>query len=67
MKSQIVDESLSGVDDEQSCLKHAEKFLRNKVVDKQIIDKLIRRLQGMGYTWDTIKSCLNAIKYDIEN
>lgn len=67
IKSQIVDESLTEIDDEKSCLKNAEKFLRNKVVDKPTIEKLIRRLQGMGYGWDTIKSTLNAIKYDIDD
>ena len=66
VKSQIVDESLTEVDDETSCLKNAQKFLRNKVIDKATIDKMIRRLQGMGYTWDTIKSTLNAIKFDVE-
>jgi len=67
IKSQIVDESLTEIDDEKSCLKNAQKFLRNKVVDKPTIEKLIRRLQGMGYGWDTIKSTLNAIKYDIDD
>lgn len=66
VKSQIVDESLIDVDDETSCLKNAQKFLRNKIVDKPTIDKLIRRLQSMGYGWDSIKSTLNAIKFDIE-
>lgn len=67
IKSQIVDESLTEIDDEKSCLKNAEKFLRNKVVDKPTVEKLIRRLQGMGYGWDTIKSTLNAIKLNIDD
>ena len=67
IKSQIVDESLTEIDDEKSCLKNAEKFLRNKVVDKPTVEKLIRRLQGMGYNWDTIKSTLNAIKFNIDD
>ena len=66
VKSQIVDESLTDVDDLVSCKKNAEKYLRNKVVDKQTIEKLIRRLQGMGYTWDTIKSTLNYLKCELE-
>ncbi len=65
VKSQIVDESLVEVDDEKSCKKNAEKYLRNKVVDKATIEKLIRRLQGMGYNWDTIKSTLNYLKCEI--
>lgn len=66
VKSQIVDESLVDVDDLSSCKNNAEKYLRNKVVDKVTIEKLIRRLQGMGYSWDTIKSTLNCLKYETE-
>ncbi len=66
VKSQIVDESLTEVDDLSSCKKNAEKFLRNKVIDKPTIEKLIRRLQSMGYTWDTIKSTLNYLKCETE-
>ena len=66
VKSDIIDESLIEIDDLSSCKKNAEKYLRNKVIDKQTIEKLIRRLQGMGYTWDTIKSTLNQLKCEIE-
>ena len=66
IKSDIVDESLFEIDDNESCFKNAEKFLRNKVMDKQTIEKLIRRLQGMGYTWEIIKSTLNRLKYQID-
>lgn len=66
VKSQIVDDSLSEVDDLTSCKKNAEKYLRNKTVDKQTIEKLIRRLQGMGYTWETIKSTLNFFKCETD-
>ena len=66
IKSQISDESLIEVDDYDSCLKNAQKYLRNKIVDKQTTDKLIRRLQGMGYHWETIKSTLNKLKCEIE-
>lgn len=67
IKSQIVDDSLTEVDDLSSCKKHAEKYLRNKIVDKPTIEKLIRRLQGMGYAWDTIKSTLNALKFEMDD
>lgn len=66
IKSQIVEESLIEIDDLPSCKKNAEKYLRNKIVDKQTIEKLIRRLQGMGYTWDTIKSTLNELRCETE-
>ncbi|MBQ9796026.1 MAG: regulatory protein RecX [Clostridia bacterium] len=67
VKSNIVDESLSDVDDLESCKKNAEKYLRNKDIDKSTIEKLIRRLQGMGYNWDTIKSTLNHLKWETED
>ena len=66
VKSQIVDESLTEIDDETSCKKNAEKYLKNKIVDKATLEKLIRRLQGMGYNWETIKSTLNQLKCEIE-
>ena len=66
MKSNIIDNSLLEIDDEESCKKNAEKYIRNKVVDKTTIEKLVRRLQGMGYTWETIKSTLNYLKYETE-
>ena len=64
VRSESMDESVSQVDDEVSCKKNAEKYLRNKIVDKQTIKKLIRRLQGMGYGWETIKLTLNYLKYE---
>ena len=66
VKSQIVDESLIDIDDGESCKHNAEKFLRNKEVNKQTVDKLIRRLQGMGYSWESIKETLNKLKFEIE-
>lgn len=66
VKSNVMDECLQDVDDYVSCKQNAEKYLRNKVIDKPTIEKLIRRLQGMGYGWDVIKSTLNAINYDTE-
>lgn len=66
IKSKIVDESVEEIDDEKSCKTNAEKYLRNKILDKQTVDKLIRRLQGMGYNWEAIKSTLNSLKCNIE-
>ena len=66
VKSNITDESLIEVDDLTSAIKNAEKYLRNKVVDKPTIERLIRRLQSMGYTWDTIKLTLNHLKCETE-
>ena len=67
VKANTIDENLTDIDDCSSCLRNAEKYLRNKVVDKQTIEKLIRRLQGMGYNWDAIKHALNHFKCNIED
>lgn len=66
IKTDIVNKNVADVDDFSSCLYHAEKYLRNKVQDKSTIEKLVRRLQGMGYTWGVIKDVLNQIKCKIE-
>ena len=54
------------VDDNESCFKNCEKFLKNKVLNTQTKEKLIRRLLGMGYGWETIKSTLRNFKFECE-
>ena len=66
VKSNIVEDSLAEVDDLTSCKNNAEKYMRNKTYDKQTVDKLIRRLQGMGYNWEVIKSTLNYLQYNVD-
>ena len=66
VKSDITENATFEVDDFTSCVKHAQKYMRNKVADKQTTEKLIRRLQGMGYNWDAIKHTLNELKCDTE-
>lgn len=65
VKAKDSDELLESVDDETSCMANAVKFMKNKTYDKATIDKLIRRLAGMGYNWDTIHSTLNKLKVEI--
>lgn len=67
VKSEISSEAVEEIDEYSSCLNNANKYLRNKVADKQTIEKLIRRLQGMGYGWDTIKHTLTEIKCNLED
>jgi regulatory protein len=67
VKSDVTELATVEVDDYASCLKQSEKYMRNKVADKQTIEKLIRRLQGMGYNWDAIKYSLNKLKFDMED
>ncbi len=60
-------ENLNEVDDFVSCQKHAIKYLKNKPMDKQTIEKLIRRLTSLGYNWDTINSTLKTLNLSIED
>ena len=66
VKNENFDEQISEIDDITSCIKHTEKFFKNKEINKQNLEKLIRRLSGMGYGWDTIKSVLNKLKIDAD-
>ena len=54
------------IDDSESCKKHCEKFLKNKLPTKQTKEKLIRRLMGMGYTWETINSIIRSFSFNDE-
>ena len=65
VKNDLIGETTNEIDDLESCIYHAEKYLRNKVIDRQTTEKLFRRLTSMGYTWETIKSTLNKLKCDI--
>lgn len=67
VKSDVTELATVEVDDFSSCVRQTEKYMRNKVADKQTIEKLIRRLQGMGYNWDAIKYSLNKLKFDMED
>ena len=66
IKSGVSELATQEVDDFSSCVRQTEKYMRNKVADKQTIEKLIRRLQGMGYNWDAIKHALNEFKCNIQ-
>ena len=66
MSSEDFDNLETDVDDNKSCAMHCEKFLKNKPQTVQTKDKLIRRLMGMGYTWETIKSALKNFDFEID-
>lgn len=66
IKSEIIEEILSDHEDFEGCLINAQKFLKNKIIDKKIYEKLIRRLISQGYNYDTIKSVLNKLKFDVD-
>jgi len=66
VKKELTDEVTEQVDDEDTCLKNAQKFMRGKVMDKKTQEKLIRRLIYLGYNWDTIKKVLNNLNIEFE-
>ena len=55
-------EQLDDYDELSACQKSVQKFLKNKAIDKQSIEKLTRRLASQGFSWDTITSVLNRLK-----
>ena len=66
VKRELTDEITELVDDEETCLKSAQKFIRGKVMDKKTQDKLIRRLMYLGYNWETIRKVLNNLNIEFE-
>ena len=66
VKTDVMADELNEIDDSESCLKNAQKFLKNKQITKEMKEKLIRRLIYMGYTWETISSVLNKLKIQME-
>ena len=63
----LIDEKLNDLEDEDSCLTNAKKFLKNKIMDQKTREKLIRRLTYLGYSWYSINSVLKTLNFDEEN
>ena len=63
----LIDEKVNNLEDEDSCLTNAKKFLKNKIMDQKTREKLIRRLTYLGYSWDSINSVLKTLNFDEEN
>ena len=63
----LIDDKLNDLEDEDSCLTNANKFLKNKIMDQKTREKLIRRLTYLGYSWDSINSVLKTLNFDEEN
>ncbi len=64
VKQEILNEILTDVNDSETCIKHAEKFLKNKEFNEKTKEKLIRHLASKGYGFDTIKSVLYSLNLD---
>ena len=57
----LIEKAIINIDDYASCFENAKKYLRNKEVNKETCEKLTRRLQYLGYSWDTIKKVLSRL------
>lgn len=66
VKPDTVAEMLSEIDDLPTCQAHAKKFLKNKEINTQTMEKLTRHLASKGYNFDTIKRTLSALKFDLD-
>ncbi|MBR6778668.1 MAG: RecX family transcriptional regulator [Clostridia bacterium] len=66
IKKELSNSLINDIDDYQSCLNNAQKFMRNKVMDNKTKEKLVRRLMYLGYNWDVIKNVLNNFNIEIE-
>lgn len=66
VKSDVIEKVLGDHEDDVGCLINAKKFLKNKQLDKSICEKLIRRLLGQGYNYETIKRVLKELKIELE-
>ncbi len=64
VKQNILDDILCDIDDGETCLKDASKFMKNKELDTKTKEKLTRHLVSKGYGYDTIKSVFNKLNFD---
>lgn len=64
IKKDIASEMLSDVCDDEVCLKMAQKFMKNKEITKQNIEKLTRHLQYKGFDWESISKAVREFKID---
>lgn len=61
---ELIENLLNDIEEDDSCLTNAKKFLKNKVLNKLTREKLIRRLSYLGYSWDSINSALHEFTFD---
>ena len=66
INKELTDEVGEQIDDEITCIKNAQKFMRGKVMDKKTQEKLIRRLMYLGYNWESIRKALSNLNIEIE-
>lgn len=67
VKKDLAESVLQDKDDFEACKKEAEKYLKNKERSKQTIEKLKRRLSGMGFSWTDISKVLDCCNFEVED
>lgn len=66
VKKDLIEETTDEVDDYESCMNNAKKYLKNKEITRELIEKLMRRLSTQGYTWEIIGRVLRTLQVEIE-
>ena len=66
VKKDMIDDMTVDIDDFDSCLMNAKKYIKNKEITREIIEKLTRRLASQGYGWETISRVLHTLRMEIE-
>lgn len=66
IKKDLIEDITVELDDYDSCINNAKKYLRTKELSHETAVKLTRRLSSMGYTWDTISRVLRELRVEIE-
>ena len=61
MNKNFIDDALENVNEYESCFNSAKKFLKSNEMTKSGIEKLTRRLNYQGYSWETIKKVLSNL------
>lgn len=62
VNKQNLEQSLEECDDKETCVMFANKFIKNKEINRQIIEKLIRHLQYKGFNFEDINYTLKKLK-----
>lgn len=66
VKKDLIEETTDEIDDYDSCLMNARKYIKNKELTRELTEKLTRRLSSLGYTWEVIGKVLRELRVEIE-
>ena len=66
VKKDLIDNLTEEIDDYDSCLNNAKKYMKNKMITKEVTEKLTRRLMSLGYNWEVVVKVLRTLRMEIE-